>query len=523
MAMRTINVYVIAILTAFTSAHTAFSAEKFMPAIPLLLLGETPAIYKCKATLLADLNGPGNTPYAKRANFTDLGNLTLFFADHSETGSELWVTNGTPGGTHIVKNINPGSEDAIHTSTLSKEIVRVGDKVYFLADDGEEHGEELWITDGTTSGTNMVLDINVGVGDSWINNLTEFNGKLYFLVGNDGQSGSQDRRRGLWVSEGTSATTRVIAANPPTVGTWSGSEPGGTMVVLNHRLIFEGSSHDEGYELWQSDGTTGGTSLLKNINPGNADSKLQQFTVVGSKLYFMADDGTHGMEVWVSDGSSPGTHMVKDINPGPDDGAVMINIDKAFKKNPGFNNKLYFIGSTPAEGAELWITDGTNGGTQLVRDIVPGSGSPFYNGTGSPRLTFPAGEVFNGKFYFTSLRQQFEDGSPYEDEALWRVNEDGSTTIQCFTGGWVNYLTANDNYLFYKTSQGSVQGASRELAIMDKAGRIRVLDILPGGAQSWPKYLHMRNDQSLLFVTNNSRHAPGVGLYQVECPIEGDQ
>lgn len=518
MNVKTINIYVIAVCMAFISAHTAYSAENIMPAISLLLFGETPAIYKCQARLLADLNGPGNTPYADRARFTDLGNLTLFFADHSDTGSELWVTDGTSGGTHIVKDILPGPEGSIHTAGWDKEIVRVGDKVYFLAND-DEHGEELWTTDGTTSGTHMVLDINAGGSNSWIKNLTEFNGKLYFLVGNDGQSGSQNRRRGLWVSEGTASSTKLVAC-PPTVGTWSGETPG-TMVVFNNRLFFVASGQSAGYELWQSDGTTAGTSLVKDINPGSANAYITQFTVVGNKLYFMAKHDLYGMEVWVSDGTNSGTHMVKDINPGPDRGAIMINIDCAIKKNPGFNNKLYFIGRTPAEGEELWVTDGTEDGTKLVRDIVPGPESPFYYQ--SEILTFPTGEVFNGKFYFTSLRQQYES-SLYEEEALWRVNEDGSATIQWLTGGTlVESLTANDNYLFFRSAlalQGI--GPSRELGIMDKKGRTRVLDIYPGRSQSRPKYLHIRNDQSLLFVTNNSHHAPGVGLYQVECPVEAE-
>jgi ELWxxDGT repeat protein len=37
--------------------------------------------------------------------------------------------------------------------------VRVGDTLYFAADDGS-HGTELWRTDGTRAGTWLVKDIN---------------------------------------------------------------------------------------------------------------------------------------------------------------------------------------------------------------------------------------------------------------------------------------------------------------------------------------------------------------------------
>ena len=36
----------------------------------------------------------------------------------------------------------------------------------------------------------------------------------------------------------------------------------------------------------------------------------------GSTTFFSADDGVHGDELWVTDGNEAGTHLVKDINPG---------------------------------------------------------------------------------------------------------------------------------------------------------------------------------------------------------------
>jgi ELWxxDGT repeat protein len=35
---------------------------------------------------------------------------------------------------------------------------------------------------------------------------------------------------------------------------------------------------------------------------------------VGSTLYFPADDGTHGSELWKSNGTTGGTKRVKDVN-----------------------------------------------------------------------------------------------------------------------------------------------------------------------------------------------------------------
>ena len=56
---------------------------------------------------------------------------------------------------------------------------------FFQATDAD-HGEELWITDGTPAGTRMVKDINPGVATSNIQYLTRFNDKVVFGA-NDGE------------------------------------------------------------------------------------------------------------------------------------------------------------------------------------------------------------------------------------------------------------------------------------------------------------------------------------------------
>src|SRR5207249_3127339 len=137
-------------------------------------------------------------------------------------------------------------------------------KVVFSATDGS-HGYELWVTDGTAAGTSMVLDINTS-GNSSPRYMTSLgNGKAVFSA-TDGSA--------------------------------------------NH-----------GYELWVTDGTGAGTSMVLNINSGSLSSYPQDITRFGTgKALFTATDGTlagqHGFELWVTDGTGAGTSMVKDINPG---------------------------------------------------------------------------------------------------------------------------------------------------------------------------------------------------------------
>ena len=106
-----------------------------------------------------------------------------------------------------------------------------------------------------------------------------------------------------------------------------------------------------------------GTQLLKDINPGAAAAFNQSnfMTVCAGKLYFTADNGTNGYELWISDGTNAGTTMLKDIQPGTT-GSGPGNFTE-------LNGKILFSATTTTYGNELWVTDGTSAGTQLVQDL----------------------------------------------------------------------------------------------------------------------------------------------------------
>ena len=89
------------------------------------------------------------------------GNGKVFFtADRSPVGRELWVTDGTQAGTHLVKDIYPGG-----ASSYPVHLTNVGGTLIFFADDGM-HGFEPWKSDGTEAGTVMVKDVVPGLAGS---------------------------------------------------------------------------------------------------------------------------------------------------------------------------------------------------------------------------------------------------------------------------------------------------------------------------------------------------------------------
>src|SRR5260370_42023969 len=51
--------------------------------------------------------------------------------------------------------------------------------------------------------------------------------------------------------------------------------------------------------------------LLKDINPGLADSGPREFVTINKTTFFSADDGVHGKELWRTDGTRGGTRRGK--------------------------------------------------------------------------------------------------------------------------------------------------------------------------------------------------------------------
>ena len=71
-----------------------------------------------------------------------------------------------------------------------------------------------------------------------------------------------------------------------------------------------------GIELYVTDGTEAGTTVVKDIRSGSSSSSPSYLTPVGNETYFRADDDTNGAELWKTDGTEAGTVLVKNIYPG---------------------------------------------------------------------------------------------------------------------------------------------------------------------------------------------------------------
>lgn len=92
------------------------------------------------------------------------------------------------------------------------------------------------------------------------------------------------------------------------------------LAVAYDRLFFPADSGSRGIELFSSDGTPAGTTLVRDIYPG-AGSGLLALTArvypcgAGRRVHFAADNGVNGVEPWRS--STAGTTMMVDLMRGP--------------------------------------------------------------------------------------------------------------------------------------------------------------------------------------------------------------
>jgi ELWxxDGT repeat protein len=91
----------------------------------------------------------------------NVNGVIFFIANDGSTGYELWKSDGTPGGTVLVKDIRPGPFSAFNPSLVNPSLTNVNGTLFFVANDGT-NGYELWKSDGTSSGTVLVRDINSG-------------------------------------------------------------------------------------------------------------------------------------------------------------------------------------------------------------------------------------------------------------------------------------------------------------------------------------------------------------------------
>jgi ELWxxDGT repeat protein len=308
------------------------------------------------ASLLLDINSTrldiDHPPLVNSFELQAAGNRLFFLADAGGAGTELWTSDGTSAGTEILRDLCPGS------CNVSPGLYGALGKVMLFAIQGDNGQVQLWRSDGTRPGTFALTGPGVNIFTLTAQDVPHsafFHGALYF-------SGCPvptvpDQACDLWKSDGTVAGTQLVHHSPHVVD-W--------MFVVGDRLYFL-KSGSSGSELWRTDGTAHGTVQLRQFSDG-PNQAPQAVATAGGRLFFLARDAGNE-EVWTSDGTAAGTRQLTSF-PGdnPFGSATWLKPE---------GNRVYFLADDGAHGMEIWRSDGTATGTARVTDLV--NDAPFIN------------------------------------------------------------------------------------------------------------------------------------------------
>ena len=465
---------------------------------------------------VSDIAPGTNSGLPPGAKFGSVGSTAVFAA--SATGDStmsLWRTDGTAAGTYAIAPLAPFQE----LTTLFFGSGANGTILFFAG----SPATDLWATDGSTAGT-----VKLASGAS-SNALREFGGHYYFST--IAASPAQ-----VWTSDGTAATTKMLAQLPGSVsGILSGiagdanqvfvrnmtSTLTGTIyridrassqltTLLNYsfsaiavfgngvfdfargKLYFDNEDPQNGRELWTSDGTAAGTTLFKDIAAEiqTQSSNPADFVSFNSQLFFTADDGIVGREVWRSDGTSQGTTLLVDANPGVA-GSSPSDLSVA-------NGALYFFATDSSAAAHLWRSDGTPSGTKALAAVSPRPDPTRADGCDSRTIALGGNVYFAGYDGSAGVQLWKSDGTAAGTQRITNI------VTPSFGGLGICYLTVLGGQLYFQANDGAT---GSELWVSDgtAAGTHEVADILPGPFGSTPTQLTAFLG-SVYFLANDGTH-----------------
>jgi ELWxxDGT repeat protein len=180
--------------------------------------------------LVADINQEGGSGIYP--SFIHNGKL-YFGANDGITGNEPYVSDGTPGGTQLLQDLNPSS------GSFPTGFELCGSQILFGAKSVNGEHPDLFSIDIGTDAVSVVRPFNQ-TGYSGINEIKCWNGSAYFTAANSGYN------QELWVTDGTlNGTAQIAEIHPDSL---AGSYPN-LYFTFGEHLYFQ-AADTAGNQLW---------------------------------------------------------------------------------------------------------------------------------------------------------------------------------------------------------------------------------------------------------------------------------
>ncbi len=307
-----------------------------------------------------------------------MGNLAFWsmYDFGSANVSTMWVSDGTPAGTHRVKDLSSIGAAVGPTGAFGNWLifgVRLTSNKF-----------QLWRTDGTEAGTVPFTNPDAPMnGDLYGFAVVE--SKFYFL------ELMPDGTVRAWVSDGTQNGTQPLTM-PANIGRDALSNS--PIVRAGRYVVFISNSTDAGRELFRIDTTTNVVERFTDIAPG-ITSGVPDYAPLASlgevAIFTASSTGATTGTLWRTDGTPGGTFPLGTMQPAA---SFPLNysglVYTFFNDHPG-GSRAYFVAADGATGKQVFVTDGSLAGTiklsagqgDAVLETAVGTG--FYFGTADGR------------------------------------------------------------------------------------------------------------------------------------------
>lgn len=395
----------------------------------------------------------------------------LFTGRTPETGIEPWASDGTAEGTALLADLSAGD--------ASFRFVNLGGEAAFV-DQSEDFRFALYATDGTTGGTELLLEADLGLSIPTPEPFVKLGRKLLFF-GGDGRGTAE-----LWVA-------RVPRGGVMPVTDITQDQPGGSdpvdLTAADGKVFFVGCAASGNAALYATAGSGAstlldlGNSCANFFHPLTDDRLLSE---VGGRAFFAY------LDLWVSDGTAEGTVNLTRFEYIPTAFPIVVSnvadlgglaafaVLESVDPGGGYRERLWLSDGTPegtlptdalpqplrvfelfslrgrlyfwgwdAQGPGFWSSDGTAAGTHLLYRL--------------PEFVSPPDEPpveALGAVYFLTAQPQYSLG-------LWRTDgtpegtEEVALRPQLLFGVPASDLAATSGGLFFVAAVG--QGGEREL------------------------------------------------------------